>query len=301
VSIPGRGNSSKRPDGNPSGQVVSFTRGAADRIAKVVRTVERGDTSAEGLRFTRNMSPPAAVSVRPATFTGEWKVDTLRTVTFQNVTTTPNTAQVANLTFNLTPFGTATSYTCLIAKVTGPNTVSTSEGTASWALIAAEEPPSTFRVATFTGEWTVETPKQVTLKNQTTTPNTLSAVNLIAKIPVGCVSGTATRDVLVTQAGTAWYYVTHERECDGQYPAAELDEGADCDSSLGLISQGDGPQVLLNEQGCAKWWELYKQEVVTDVQWSDGIVVKKRFVWAFRDPGEQTEETIISATDCEEN
>jgi hypothetical protein len=363
VSIPGRGNSSKRPDGNPSGQVVSFTRGAADRIAKVVRTVERGDTGAEGLRFTRNTPPSVPLSVRPATFTGEWKVDTLRTVTFQNVTTTPNTAQVANLTFNLTPFGTATSYTCLIAKVTGPNTVATSEGTASWALIAAEEMPvriasftgawstsdtankqitfrgisatanainlfsdvadgpgtqpvavaslgtswyaielpgsdRTFRVATFTGEWAVSSPKTVTLRGQT---STFSAINLIAKVPEACSGATATRDVLIAKDGTAWQYVTHERECEGQYPAAELDEGADCGSSLALISQGDGPQVLLNEQGCAKWWELYKQEVVTDVQWNNGIVVTKKDVWLFRDPGEPIEEVIISATECEED
>jgi len=274
VSIPGRGNSSKRPDGKPQGQVVSFTRGAADRIAKVVRTVERGDTSAEGLRFGRNMSPPAAVSVRPATFTGEWKLGTLRTVTFQNVTTTPNTAQVANLTFNLTPFGTATSYTCLIAKVTGPNTVSTSEGTASWALIAAEEmpvriasftgawstsdtankqitfqgitatanavnlfsdvaagpgtqpvavaslgtswyaielppPEGAFRICTFTGAWSIDAAKTVTFRNVTTTPNTVSAVNLFAQ--VGTSAGDP-RNCAVAKDGTAWYLIAAECE-----------------------------------------------------------------------------------------
>jgi hypothetical protein len=218
VSIPGRGNSSKRPDGKPSGQVVSFTRGAADRIAKVVRTVERGDTSAEGLRFGRPVVQGA-------------KVDS-------------------------------------------------------------------FRVCTFTGEWTVETPKQVTFKNQTTTPNTLTAINLIAKIPVGCVDGTATRDVLVAKAGTAWYYVTHERECDGQYPATELDEGASCNSSASQVSSGDGPDVLFNDQGCAKWVQLSRIEVVTDVSWSNGIFVQKQFIWAFADPSQGNGQQIIGATTC---
>jgi hypothetical protein len=98
VSIPGRGNSSKRPDGKPSGQVVSFTRGAADRIAKAVRTVERGDTSAEGLRFVRPAGDGSgAKAFRICTFTGSWDIDAAKTVTFKNQTTTPNTVSAVNL------------------------------------------------------------------------------------------------------------------------------------------------------------------------------------------------------------
>jgi len=97
VSIPGRGNTSKKPDGKPQGQVVSFTRGAADRIAKVVRTVERGDTGAEGLRFGRPAGGEGAKAFRICTFTGAWDIDTTKTVTFKNQTTTPNTVSAVNL------------------------------------------------------------------------------------------------------------------------------------------------------------------------------------------------------------
>ena len=125
MSIPGRGNTSKRPDGKAQGQVVSFTRGAADRIAKVVRTVERGDTSAEGLRFGR--PPESAPKIfRVCTFTGSWSIDTSKTVTFRNITTTPNTAAAINL---FAAIGTSAGdpRNCAIAK----------DGTA-WYLIAAE-------------------------------------------------------------------------------------------------------------------------------------------------------------------
>ena len=101
MSIPGRGNSSKRPDGKPQGQVVSFTRGAADRIAKVVRTVERGDTSAEGLRFGRPSGGEGAKAIRICTFDGAWGINSSKTVTFENVTTTPNTVSAVNRLFTI--------------------------------------------------------------------------------------------------------------------------------------------------------------------------------------------------------
>jgi hypothetical protein len=165
VSIPGRGNASKKPDGKPQGEVVSFTRGAADRIAKVVRTVERGDTSAEGLRFGR---PPGG------------------------------------------------------------------------------EGSKVFRVVTFTGSWDKDSAKTVTFKFQTTTPNTVSATNLLLDIPSACGTASTATVAIIAKEGTAWYYANHERACDNQFPAKELDSDAECDSSTTDISQGDGVQVLLN-------------------------------------------------------
>jgi hypothetical protein len=113
VSIPGRGNASKKPDGKPQGQVVSFTRGAADRIAKVVRTVERGDTSAEGLRFGRPAGGEGGKVFRICTFTGAWSIDATKTVTFKNQTTTPNTVSAVNLFW---PVPNGDERDCAIAK-----------------------------------------------------------------------------------------------------------------------------------------------------------------------------------------
>jgi hypothetical protein len=155
-----------------------------------------------------------------------------------------------------------------------------------------------FQVCTFTGSWSRGDNKTVAFKYQTTTPNTISASNIIATIPVGCTGGTGTRDVLVAKAGTAWFYVTHERECDGQYPATELDDNASCNSSASQVSSGDGPEVLFNDQGCAKWVQLSRIEVVTDVSWSNGIFVQKQFIWAFADPSQGNGQQIIGATTC---
>lgn len=127
ASIPGRGNTSKRPDGKPGGERVSFTRGAADRIAKVVRIVERGDTGAEGLTFGRPPESPIKV-FRVCTFTGSWSKNTSKTITFRNNTTTPNTVVATNLFAEISGVTvTSTSKNCAIAK----------DGTA-WYLIAAE-------------------------------------------------------------------------------------------------------------------------------------------------------------------
>lgn len=57
-----------------------------------------------------------------------------------------------------------------------------------------------FRVCTFTGAWAISNVKVVTFKNQTTTPNTVSASNLFWPIPDG-----PQRDCSIAKEGTAWY------------------------------------------------------------------------------------------------
>jgi hypothetical protein len=276
---------------------VVFLRPDAERIAQVVRAVENGNRDESPLTFRRPGELPLKV-IRTATFTSAWTVGEIKTVTFKNVTATPNTTRVGNLTFDFFPIGTATSFDCVIGKVTGPSKITAVNETASWVLVSAEVKENSFRVCTFTGEWSVNSAKVVTFTNQASTPNTVSAINLIADVPAPCTPGTASRDVLVAKEGTAWYYVRHESECDGRYPAKELDDGADCGSSLSGISGGDGAQVLLNESGCAKWLKLARIEVVTDVTWNNGIFVQKQFIWAFRDPSQGNGVQIIGATAC---
>jgi hypothetical protein len=60
-----------------------------------------------------------------------------------------------------------------------------------------------FRVCTFTGAWSINGSKTITLRNQTTTPNTVSAVNLFAAIAAP--SGTA--NCAIAKDGTAWYLI----------------------------------------------------------------------------------------------
>lgn len=120
----------QKPDGKPAKtERVTFTRPAAERIAKVVRTVEGGDRDQPGITYG---SAPGVIgkTFRVATFTGAWSKNTAKVVTFRNQTTTPNTVSVTNIFASITGVtATSTSKACAIAK----------DGTA-WYLIAAECP-----------------------------------------------------------------------------------------------------------------------------------------------------------------
>jgi hypothetical protein len=88
----------QKPDGKPAQtERVTFTRPAAERIAKVVRTVEAGDRDQAGLTFGNRVTGPSGKAFRVATFTGSWSINGTKTVTFRNQTTTPNTVAAVNL------------------------------------------------------------------------------------------------------------------------------------------------------------------------------------------------------------
>lgn len=111
---------------------VDFTRGAAERIARVVRIVEQGDRNQSGPTWDAvdgggGSTGSSGKVFRICTFTGSWNIDTAKTVSFRGVTTTPNTVVAVNLFASLNPATGATAATpCAIAK----------DGTA-WYLIQA--------------------------------------------------------------------------------------------------------------------------------------------------------------------
>lgn len=109
---------------------VTFTRPAAERIASVVRTVERGDRDQSALKFGRPVPADAsgggaASAIRIGTFTGQWNKNATATITLVFQTSTPNTFVATNLFADLS-IGCGTKK-CAIA----------SEGSA-WYLIQAE-------------------------------------------------------------------------------------------------------------------------------------------------------------------
>lgn len=117
----------KKPDGAAAGvQRVTFTKSAADRIARAVREVEGGGRDQGPMEFGMRAVSQSQKIFRVATFTGSWSKGSTKTVTFKNQTSTPNTASAVNL---FAAIGTASQSTrdCAIAK----------EGSA-WYLIAAE-------------------------------------------------------------------------------------------------------------------------------------------------------------------
>ena len=115
----------KKPDGKPASvDRVSFTRPAAERIGKAVRQVEAGNRDLGPIEWGPRGGTGGKV-FRVCTFTGAWEINSAKTVTFRNVTSTPNTAAAVNL-FAAIP-SRASARNCAIAK----------DGTA-WYLIAAE-------------------------------------------------------------------------------------------------------------------------------------------------------------------
>ena len=112
---------------------ASFTVGDARRIANAVRIVELGNRNEAPLRFSRVLDAGSGGGGNPilvCTFTGSWNINSLKTLTFQGVTTTPNTVVATNQLFTI---GDAcTSQVAYIGKVksTGP-----SGATAAWHLL----------------------------------------------------------------------------------------------------------------------------------------------------------------------
>ena len=89
-----------KPDGKNPKQRVAFTRRDADRIARVVRTVEQGDRKGTPLTFGPRIRPALAATgdiFRTARFTGSWNVNSTATIELTNSTFTPQTATALNL------------------------------------------------------------------------------------------------------------------------------------------------------------------------------------------------------------
>jgi hypothetical protein len=103
------------PSQAASTKAVTFSRQSAQRIAKVVRTVEAGNRDQPGIVFDHPQPNLGNAKVfRVATFTGAWDINASKTVTFKNQTATPNTVSASNLFFDFPePSGTVD---CGIAK-----------------------------------------------------------------------------------------------------------------------------------------------------------------------------------------
>ena len=107
----------QKPDGKPAKtERVTFTRPAAERIAKVVRGVEAGDRDQAGLTFGHRLGGSSGKAVRSATFTGAWAIGATNAITFRYA---PTATQVAvNLTWPLGGCPLSTT-TCIVTKEQG--------------------------------------------------------------------------------------------------------------------------------------------------------------------------------------
>jgi hypothetical protein len=190
----------QKPDGKPARtERVTFTKPAAERIAKVVRAVEGGDRDTGPLTFGNRGVAGNPKLFRVCTFTGAWSINDTKTVTFRNQTATPNTVAAVNLFF---PFPAPASATdCAIAK----------DGTA-WYLIDVpfETATAVFAGATTTGivVSSTQSTSRVTDVTLSATLNTTNCTISIGKTLVTAstifVTGTAT-SVFVQSTFTATF------------------------------------------------------------------------------------------------
>jgi hypothetical protein len=109
---------------------VTFTKGSAERIAQVVRIVEAGNRDTGGLPTSPRFGGGGGKVFRVCTFTGSWNINETKTLTFQGVTTTPNTVVATNQLFTI---GDAcTSQVAYIGKV---KSTEPSGAVADWHLL----------------------------------------------------------------------------------------------------------------------------------------------------------------------
>jgi hypothetical protein len=81
--------------------LTQFDLGSAARVARVVRTVEGQGPKAKPLTFDTVFEQSRQRAFRVCTFTGSWPINSPKVLTFQNVTTTPNTVSSRNQLFTI--------------------------------------------------------------------------------------------------------------------------------------------------------------------------------------------------------
>ena len=177
----------KKPDGKPASvDRVSFTRPAAERIGKAVRKVEAGNRDLGPMEWGPRGVGGTSKVFRVCTFTGAWSINSAKTVTFRNVTSTPNTASAVNLFFPITNTA-SSSKDCAIAK----------DGTA-WYLIDVKLSTATAVFVSSTASAAVVT--DVTLSASLNTGNcTISIGKTLVTASQIYVVGTATGTYLTLE------------------------------------------------------------------------------------------------------
>jgi hypothetical protein len=158
-------------------------------------------------------------------------------------------------------------------------------------------PVKTLRLCTFEGEWEKGAEKECKIRGSTVT---FTVTNLLYNVVPD--SSQTSPIAVVGKDGTGWYFVNHERGCDGsRMPAADLDsQNISQSSNVDNLSEGDGVQVLLNEQGCSRWFKTKQLEVVVDVKFdASGLSMTKKKVWILNDSEPEADYTITLTSDCE--
>ena len=127
-------------------------------------------------------------------------------------------------------------------------------------------------------------------------PSTFTALNFFGTVYV---QPDETANVACGLVGATWILIEAARGCGEAAHAKELDSGADEASSVSPLVEGDGTEVLVNEQGCAQWFKLASRTIVTNVEFVEGELVKTtEDVYVFAGTSAPSTSTIIGTTEC---
>jgi len=167
---------------------VQFTRESAERIANVVRAAELTPTRGRALSFDAIQQGASRKTFRMATFTGAWSINGTKTVTFRNVTSTPNTVSATNLLLDVPNAGATATRNCAIAK----------DGTA-WYLVFPQVKTRNVTLATGTASQSVVT--DVSVSGSLNTTNCSITINrTLTTAQVSVQTGTFTATIITLES-----------------------------------------------------------------------------------------------------
>ncbi len=168
-----------------------------------------------------------------------------------------------------------------------------------WALVRLSG-GAAIRLGRISADWTPGESATVEMLDETGAPfdppSTFTAKNFCSAVYV---QEAETVNVACGLLAGTWILIEAARGCGGAANAKELDYAADESSSVSFLSEGGGTQVLVNDQGCAKWYRLSQKTIVTDVAFVDGELVKTtEQLYVLQSTIAPDTSTIIGTVEC---
>lgn len=106
-----------------------------------------------------------------------------------------------------------------------------------------------FRVAYYTGDWSIGGLKIVTFKNVTNTPNTATVMNLF--LPIQAATGATARDCAIAKEGTNWYLLQSQAESAAVIVDASLNTSTLVFTRRAGISYGSASSATISVSTCS--------------------------------------------------
>jgi len=103
-----------------------------------------------------------------------------------------------------------------------------------------------FRICTYTGAWAVDGLKTVTFRNQTTTPNTVSAINLFLNLP-----SNGQRNCAIAKDGTAWHLIQWQQDAATALSSVSLGTATLEFTRVNVVSLGTASTVAVSVTTCS--------------------------------------------------